>query len=455
MFEKWYSVSACIIERDLNQKGEFVLNLSQSQNLTQTQTQKQALSPQLLQGIHLLQLGRLDVRDYLEQKVLENPFLQLKVRESRVSRSGGPANDLSWIPDRKQSLYEYITEQVMLTYRDTYLRTLIVWWINQLDDKGYVIKSIEEAVTETKAAPIQLMDALTLLQQLDPPGIGARNLQECLMLQTERREDAPDIAYLVLEESFDDLINRKWGAISKRYAVPLESIQKVFDFIQHLTPSPGMAFQSEEQISVRPDIIVTIKDAQLQINESRYGVPILSFNKAYAEELEQHKDKEVAKYIKDKKKEYESLQESLAIRSETILRVSTAVVHRQAAFFFDEAHPLVPLQLKDIADELGLHESTISRAINDTYIQTDSGIYELKHFFSRKAKTDQPDALSTSSVQQRIQKLIEEEDKRKPLSDQKIVDILTGEQIDISRRTVAKYRTELNIPSTSKRKRFD
>ncbi|CZQ95354.1 RNA polymerase factor sigma-54 [Trichococcus collinsii] len=431
------------------------MNLSQSHNLTQTQTQKQALSQRTLQGIHLLQLGRLDLRDYLENKVLENPFLQLEVRESRTSGNKSQANDLSWIPDRKQSLFEYVTEQVMLTYRDTYLRTLIFWWINQLNDKGYVIKSLEEAVDETKAAPIQLMDALTLLQQLDPPGIGARNLQECLMLQTERREDAPDIAYLVLEESFDNLINRKWGAISKRYAVSMENIQAVFDFIQHLNPSPGAAFQAEEQISVRPDIIVTIKNSQLTIRETRYGVPILSFNKEYAGELEQLQDKEVEQYIKDKKKEYEVLQESLALRSETILRVSTAVVHRQTAFFFDEAHPLVPLQLKDIADELGLHESTISRAINDTYIQTASGIYELKHFFSRKAKTENEDALSTTSVQQMIQKLIDEEDKRKPLSDQKIVDLLVKEQIDISRRTVAKYRTELNIPATSKRKRFD
>ncbi|PTQ85414.1 RNA polymerase RpoN-/SigL-like sigma 54 subunit [Trichococcus patagoniensis] len=432
-----------------------MVNLSQSQNLTQTQTQKQALSQTMLQGIHILQLGNLELHDYLNQKVLDNPFLQMKVRESRVSRSGGQANDLSWIPDRKQSLYEYVTEQVMLAYRDTYLRTLILWWINQLNDKGYVIKSIEEAVAETKADSIQLVDALTLLQQLDPPGIGARNLQECLMLQTERREDAPDIAYIVLEESFDDLINRKWAAISKRYAVPLENVQKVFDFLQHLTPSPGMAFQTDEQLAVRPDIVVTVKDSQLVIKEARYGVPILSFNKEYAAELEQMKDKEVAKYVRDKKKEYESLQESLSLRSETILRVSTAVVHRQAAFFFDEAHPLLPLQLKDIAEELGLHESTISRAINDTYIQTDSGLYGLKHFFSRKAKTENDDALSTTSVQKRIQKLIEEEDKRKPLSDQKLVELLNGEQIDISRRTVAKYRTELNIPSTSKRKRFD
>jgi RNA polymerase sigma-54 factor len=130
-------------------------------------------------------------------------------------------------------------------------------------------------------------------------------------------------------------------------------------------------------------------------------------------------------------------------------------VHRQAAFFFDEAHPLVPLQLKDLAEELNLHESTISRAINDTYIQTDSGIYELKYFLSRKAKTENEDGLSTTSVQKMIKKLIEEEDKHKPLSDQKIVDLLVKEKIDISRRTVAKYRTELNIPSTSKRKRFD
>jgi RNA polymerase sigma-54 factor len=436
-------------------KEEYSVKLSQSHNFTQTQTQKQALSQKALQGIHLLQLGRLDLRDYLENKVLENPFLQLEVRESRTSGNKSQANDLSWIPDRKQSLYEYVTEQVLLTYRDTYLRTLIFWWINQLNDKGYVLKNIEEAAAETKADPIQLMDALTLLQQLDPPGIGARNLQECLMLQTERREDAPDIAYVVLEESFEDLINRKWGAISKRYAVSMENIQAVFDFVQHLNPSPGAAFQADEQISVRPDIIVTIKDSQLTIRETRYGVPILSFNKEYAGELEQLQDKEVEQYIKDKKKEYEVLQESLALRSETILRVSTAVVHRQTAFFFDEAHPLVPLQLKDIADELGLHESTISRAINDTYIQTASGIYELKHFFSRKAKTENEDALSTTSVQQMIQKLIDEEDKNKPLSDQKIVDLLVKEQIDISRRTVAKYRTELNIPSTSKRKRFD
>jgi RNA polymerase sigma-54 factor len=422
----------------------------------QTQVQKQRLTPQVLQGIQLLQLSREELLSYLNQKALENPFLEVTTYEAEFDSGRQPSSptspDLGWIPDTDQSLREFVTEQVLLSYRDTYLREMIFWWINQLDENGYVTKSIEEAADETGASAIQMLDSLTLLQQLEPAGIGARDLRECLMLQTERMDYAPNIAYIVLEESFNDFVERKAESLAKKYDVTLQEVQEVFDFVQKLTANPGALFKQSTTTPIFPELSVSIDSEEIEVKETKYGAPLLSFKKDYAEQLASYEDTEVNRYIKEKQNEYNTLQEQLKQRGETILRVGTAIVSKQKQFFFDKAHPLAPLQLKELAEELNLHESTISRAVNDTYIQTDTGTYELKTFFSRKHHQED---YSTDSIQQALIQLIEKEDKQKPHSDQVLVNLLKEKGFDISRRTIAKYRTQLNIPSSTKRKRFD
>lgn len=409
------------------------------------------MTPQLLQSIQLLQFSQQDLLVYLNQKTLENPFLALETKESDATEQSSDKNDLGWIADTKQTLRNSLTEQVLLAYRETYLREMIFWWINQLDDRGYVTKTIDQAANETGADSIQMLDALTLLQQLEPAGVGARNLQECLMLQTERNNNAPNIAYIVLEEAFDQLVHRKWKSICKRYDVSLQNVQDVFDFIKQLSPSPGEIFQVDNNSLIHPDLIVRLKNNELLVQEAAYHTPLLSFKEEYASQLKEHGDNEVNQYIKEKKKEYDALQESLKLRSETILRVGMAIVQHQKKFFFGKTSNLDSLQLADLAEELSLHESTISRAVQDTYIQTENGTFELKNFFSRRSSST---GHSTDSILHALQELIDNEDKKKPLSDQKIVDLLTKDGFELSRRTAAKYRTQLNIPSSSKRKRF-
>lgn len=431
------------------EKGD--VNLKFTHQLDLSQKQKQKMTAQLLQSIQLLQFSQQDLLAYLNQKTLENPFLSVETRESDATEQSFDKNDLGWIADTKQTLRSFLTDQVLLAYRETYLREMIFWWINQLDDRGYVTKTIDQAANETEADSIQMLDALTLLQQLEPAGVGARNLQECLMLQTERNDNAPNIAYIVLEESFDELVHRKWKSICKKYDVSLQNVQNVFDFIQHLSPSPGEIFKTDNNSLIRPDLVVRVKNNELVVQEAKYHTPLLSFKDEYASQLKKYEDKEVNQYIKEKKKEYEVLQESLRLRNETILRVGVAIVQHQKKFFFDKDANLDSLQLVDLAEELSLHESTISRAVQDTYIQTENGTFELRNFFSRRSSST---GHSTDSILHALQKLIDNEDKKKPLSDQKIVDLLMKNGFELSRRTAAKYRTQLNIPSSSKRKRF-
>lgn len=427
-----------------------VLDLNQHLNLSQ----RQQLSPILLQKIQILNFNQDELIAYLNSKALENPFIEIKLPRT-LSEVAPVDQDMGWIPDDRKSLRDHLIEQVLLTYRDTLIREMIFWWINQLDQKGYSTKSIEEAVEETKADKTLLLDALVLLQQLEPAGIAARSLQESLMLQTERDYTAPETAYIILEESFQDLVDRRWKLIADRYRISLQEVQSVFDYIKRLDPSPGEQFQSNLDITIRPDLIVQTKNQHLIIKEAKLNTPVLSFDQDYVSGLNDHSDKEVHSYIKDKKQEYQNLQESLKQRNETILRVGTAIVDRQKAFFFDKTSPLQSLQLSELAEELNLHESTISRTINGKYIQTDFGTYEFKFFLSRKLQNEGADSLSTHSVQQKLQNLIANENKEKPLSDQKLVDLLAEDNVTISRRAVTKYRKQLNIPASSKRKRFD
>lgn len=361
---------------------------------------------------------------------------------------------LNQIPDTTISLFEHLIDQIHLNYRDTYLRTLVLYLVEYIDLNGYLTISLDEAVEQTGGTPIQLLDALTLIQQLEPAGVGARNLQECLMLQTERDNYAPEIAYLILEEYFTELVERKWESIAKKLVISLTDIQKVFDYIQTLTPTPGAVFGSTEGLYIIPDLTVKVDGQQVTVVSNRSGMPEIKFQQNYFEQMTQSGDSEVLNYLKEKQQAFEWLKKTVEQRGDTIYNVGKAIVERQQEFFFNKEHPIKPLILKDISEELAIHESTVSRAVNGKYLETDFGVFELKHFFSQKLASDEGER-STNDVKHRLQTLIDSEDKAKPLSDQKLVELLNDEGIDISRRTIAKYRDLLKIPSSTKRKRYD
>lgn len=448
------------------------MKFEQNMNQQQKQVQKLAMTQQLQQSIQMLQFNTEDLRTFLENKALENPLIEVDTKvesdygdfhsdkvQTNQYDNNSEKNYINQIPDEHISLFESLLEQIHLNYRDTYLRKLLLFLTEFVDVNGYLAITLEEAQSKTGAEPIQLLDALTLLQQLDPPGVGARNLQECLMLQTERDDQAPELAYVVLEEDFADFVERKWQVIAQKYGVTLADIQKISDYVQLLSPAPGAIFNEINEQYIMPDLVIQVADGSLQVLSTKSGMPTIQFQEKYFARMSEVADREVEKYLKEKKAEFEWIARSLSQRGDTILKVGTEIVKRQANFFLEPDHPLVPLTLREVAETLGIHESTVSRTVNGKYLQTSFGVFELRSFFTtglnRQASDGTKEDISTSLAKKKLAALIAAEDKAKPLSDQKLVDALTAEGISISRRTVAKYRDELGILSSAKRKRYD
>lgn len=440
------------------------MKFEQHQSQQQKQVQKLAMTQQLQQSIQILQYNSEDLFAYIEAKSLENPLIDIQTEtnygdfpiSSNKTYSNEENNYLNQIPDNHTSLFEYLIDQIHLNYRDTYLRTLVLFLVEYIDLNGYLMIDLDEATLKTGAKSIEMLDALTLIQQLDPAGVGARDLRECLLLQVERDDTAPALAYIVIEEEFDHLANRKWSLIAKKFEVEMSEIQTIFDYIQTLNPAPGSIFESTLGLYIRPDLTLRIKENQLNVISNRTGTPTIQFQQAYFERMEATDDKEVQEYIKEKKNEFEWLEKTILQRGDTILRVGTEIVQRQQQFFFKEDRPLKPMTLKEIAEALDIHESTVSRAVNGKYLETEFGVFELRSFFSNGLSNETTgEETSTSSIKKLIQALADSENKAKPLSDQKLVDLLKEQEIEISRRTVTKYREALGIPASSKRKRYD
>ena len=415
-----------------------------------SQKQKQTYIPNLVQNVQLLQLNRLELSAFLNELVIGNPLIDVPESEQQLVQRALKTSSsvIEETAAHRQSLFDHLKEQVEMLYRPTYLRELIFWWINQLDHRGYVTATVEEAVEETGATAVELVDALTLLQQLDPAGIGARSLKECLMLQTERLDFSPPTAYIILEENFERLTEKKWKELADIYSISESEVQEVLKFVQKLTPSPAEGFQTSYTPFILPELAVSVNDEEVSVAETKYKTPLLTFNTAYFEELKHQDDRTVLKYIGEKKKEYDILQAGLEKRKETILRVGTAIARHQAGFFRNPDNGLSSLQLNDLAQELQLNESTVSRAVRESYIQTPSGTYELKSFLSRRTSGGN----SQDQLEKQIRELIDQEDKTNPLSDQKLSDKLAESGMQLSRRGVTKYRKSLSIPASTQRK---
>lgn len=427
-----------------------------NQQFSQQQAQKQTFIPNLVQGMEMLQLNRMELSTYLNSVLLGNPFIEMTINEPlTISAKNVSSSDVSAIIEQtsvyEASLYEFLQEQIFLLYRDTPLRKLIFWWLEQLDPRGYVTKTLEEAQIETGESAIAVLDGLTLLQQLDPAGIGARSLQECLMLQTERVEFAPALAYVVLEEHYEDLIHKNWQKIAAYYDTDSDTIASIYHFVQRLTPAPAEAFEARTKSVpyIVPELMVTLEDGALSIRETKYKTPLLTLNTSYFEEMKAVDDPEVKAYVQAKKQEFDQLQASLMKRKETVLKVGTAILAYQHAFLTEDNHSLKPLQLKDVSEICQLSESTISRTVRETFVQTPKGVFELKVFLSRRMPNGDQ---SRNDVLGVLQGLIAGENATKPYSDQVLVELLATEGIQVSRRAIAKYRQELNIPSSTERK---
>ena len=445
--------------KNILKEGEF-LALKQGFGQQQKQIQKLAMTQQMQQSIRILKYGSEDLHNFLSNVELENPFMIVNASHSYVTGGLDHQNEHDIaefaVEKKAQSLYDYLMDQVKLTMRKTPIRDMVVYFISQLDQNGYLKADLEKLSKEKGIDKVLMLDALTLLQQLDPPGTGARNLQECLILQVQYDSSAPLNAEKILKEDFEDFTNRKWSKIAKKHCISIEDVQKILDYIQTLSPAPGAIYDQSEVGYIEPDLVIEKKlDGSLEVKLTKESNPEIRFKKEYYESLKNSSDKHVLDYLKEKRHEFEKIQEDVLMRGNTLLRLGRLIVERQHDFFTESNRPLKPFLLRDAAQKLQLHESTISRAVSGKYLLYEGKVMELKEFFSRAVSyaRENGENVSADEIQQKIRLIVEKEDKKNPLSDQKIVDKMKEEGLKVSRRTLAKYRERLGIPASSFRKR--
>ncbi|WP_066058801.1 RNA polymerase factor sigma-54 [Robertmurraya korlensis] len=431
--------------------------------LWQQQTLKLKMTQELSQAITLLQYSSQELTAFLESKALENPLIQIETshiktmdpRKDRPKKTRVIDKDQqNWIEQIGKStttLYDHLYAQVVNHSDVQLLRALLEY----IDGNGYIGMSNESLATQLGILVEQVEALITIIQELEPAGVGARSLGECLYLQLIQMPKRNPLAEKLVSDHFEEFAEKKWKSLSKQLVVSLSDIQAAFDLIQTLNPRPGADFHEEAPLYVVPDVSVKWDGQHFEISVFDDVLPKLTFQQDYYQQFAAVKDTSLNKYLQEKQQDYSWIARSLEQRKETITKVSLAIVQRQQEFFEKGPLHLKPMTMREIAEEIDVHESTVSRAVREKYMQTPFGTLELKSFFTNMVSTTNSEATSSNQVKDSIKRLIDGEDKAKPYSDQEILAILKEtDGFVISRRTVAKYRDQLGIPSSSKRKRF-
>ncbi|ABB73393.1 RNA polymerase factor sigma-54 [Nitrosospira multiformis] len=479
-------------------------------------SQHLALTPQLQQSIRLLQLSTIELNQEIERIVQENPLLELDdslgndstdyhslipeelaaplPNELEVAEESlpilsveaetdvkQPLDEREWPPDdsvfrpyrddederdipqqavEPPNLRAHLNSQLSLSQISQRDRKITGLLIDSLDDDGYLVQDLEELVDLLPAElSIDIDDlhiALEHLQHLDPPGIGARNLRECLVMQLQALP--PDTPYLeqalaLVNNHLESLASRDFGAIKRVLHCNDDCLRSVQQMITRLNPRPATAFSSTVACYIVPDVIVTKVGGSWVASLNPEAMPRLRINRLYAEILKGCNDDSTRRLI-SQLQEAKWLVKNVQQRFNTILKASAAIVERQQQFFEHGAVAMRPMILREIADVLNLHESTISRVTTQKFMRTPRGIFELKYFFGSHVSTDSGGACSATAIRALIKQMISEENSRKPLSDSQISEVLGQQGIMVARRTVAKYRESLQIPSVNLRKSF-
>ena len=423
------------------------------------------MTQELSQAIALLQYSAQELTTFLEDKVLENPLMQLEsgtvkpmnplIDRNRRKHQKEEKNWIEQIAEKPFSLEEHLLSQLKITNLSTDQLKVIRHLILHLDENGYFTGELNEIAESLLVEEELVEECLAVIQTLEPAGIGARNLQECLLMQLYYQNPNNELAQTIITNHFVPFAEKKWRQISKELQVSLKEIQDLFDQVQLLNPKPGAFLREETSSYIIPDAIVERTTDGLEVRMFDDSLPRISFNESYFKKFKDQ-DQQVSKFLQDKVQDYQWILKAIEQRRETLTRVIAKIVEKQTVCLLKGMKYLEPMTMKEIATELDIHESTVSRAVREKYIQTPLGTFPLKSFFTSTIQTVADDeSTSSTQVKNEISNLIEQENKEKPLSDQDIVGLLKENNgIVVSRRTIAKYREQLGIQSSSKRKRF-
>lgn len=327
--------------------------------------------------------------------------------------------------------------------------------IGNLDEKGYLTESLDEMAGASGCTIEQMTEALKIVQSLDPSGVGARDLRECLLLQLTSRNAEGGVAWQIVADHLKLLETRRFKEIAKALLRPIEHVQIALEVIRHLNPAPGERYSLKDSAKVEPDVYIT-KDGEdflIELNDDE--IPQLRLNPDYRKMLdrEQEPNKDTRNYIKDRYQAALQLIKNIEQRKQTIAKVCHSIIRRQLEFLEHGITSLKPMMIKEVAEEIGVHPSTVSRAVAGKYAHTPQGVFELRYFFSEAVQGRAGNETPLLVLKMRVKKMIEEEDSQKPLTDEQITERLQGEGIQVTRRTVAKYREDMKIPSTHERRR--
>lgn len=456
---------------------DFKMNLTQQQKLTMTQNMQMS--------IKILQMSSYDLREYIDKEFEENPILEgdfeFVNEEAKFADkidfkemikylefdSYGSHNYQDYNSDdevspfnfisEKLSLKDFLYDQVNFSIKDKALKTIIEYMIESLDGRGYLDYNLDDICRDLKITKEESEKALEVLQRLEPDGIGARDLTECLIIQLSKKALLDEKIEIIVSNYLNYVADNKYVDIAKELNITPKEAQDYGDIIKSLEPKPSRGYFTGEEVKfIIPDAFIRNIDGEYLVIMNDGVVPRLTLNQLYKDTLTQGTNKEVEGYVKDKVNSAVLLIKSIEQRKGTLLRILEEVVKRQEEYFSKGKSFLKPMTLKEIADTLEMHESTVSRAIKDKYVLTSYGTIKIKDLFCSgiQARSNDSEDIAVFNIKNKIKGLIDGEDKKKPLSDQIICDKLNEDNLNISRRTVAKYREEMGIKSSAKRKRI-
>jgi RNA polymerase sigma-54 factor len=475
--------------------------------LSLRQSQRVVMTPLLQQAIQLLQLSTLELQEVVQKELLENPLLEElpenpeqqetpDTRETPVEAdprvqqaaetppattetSERQTDDLPFdltavmfdhheerslvaqedrddlpfenIVRSTTSLTDHLDEQLRFTTEDDLLRKIGTEIIGNLDEDGYLRAELSEIAARCQVSEADVEKALAHVQTFDPPGVAARNVQECLLIQLQIDPNPDPVSVEIVTEHFDDLSRRRYPDIARALKLPLDRIMESVEEIMGLEPKPGRRFGGNDSRYIVPDVVVHKMGNDYLVTLNEDGIPRLRVNSLYRTLLRNNGD-EARQYVEQKLRSAMWLIKSVDQRQRTLRKVSQSIVKFQKEFLDKGLPYLRPLSLRDVGEDIGMHESTISRVTTNKYVETPQGLYELKFFFHSGIAAGDGTMMSSVSVKKMIQDLLANEDPSKPLSDQEVAQILKGRGLTIARRTVAKYREELGIlPSHQRR----
>jgi len=477
--------------------------------------QRLVMTPKLQQALKLLQMPTLELQQVLKQEILQNPLLEevdesemeldeeepVETEERTAERTEAEGQEapapkaeeedeaeeakkdadeyddyfetsfgsgdgfineesredfVERVPVAKQSFAEYLMSQLRLATEDEQTRRIGEYIIGSLDDSGYLTCSLKEVADTFSVEEPEVERVLKIIQTFDPIGVGARDLKECLLIQLEAKGLLDSLAARIVRDHFEEFKQKKYLDLSKALKAPLKDIQDQAHVIGSLNPKPGLDILADEPKYVIPDLIVDLVGDRYIVTLNDRNVPRLRISQSYRDELQQNVElnDEAKEFIQGRLKNAKWLIQTIEQRRRTMIKVMEAIVEEQREFFEKGAASLRPLTLQQVASKIGMHESTVSRVTTNKYVQTPRGVYELKYFFSSSLSTEDGEEVSAKSAKMKIKAIIAKEDTRRPLSDQKIADILKKDGLIIARRTVAKYREQLNILPARHRKQY-